>query len=187
MAQTLSDSELVARCRSGDQQAWAELVDRFSRYVYAIAVQAFRLPEADAEDVFQEVFARAYQHLDKLRDDAAVRPWLAQLTRRLCIDRLRAASRERPATEEELELAGSEETLTMLEDALTVHEALAATPEHCREVLDRFFARDESYRTIGEALELPAGTIASRISRCLARLRELLEGRNLPDSPSSPR
>jgi RNA polymerase sigma-70 factor (ECF subfamily) len=187
MAQTLSDSELVARCRSGDQQAWAELVDRFSRYVYAIAVQAFRLPESDAEDVFQEVFARAYQHLDKLRDDAAVRPWLAQLTRRLCIDRLRAASRERPAPEEELELAGSEETLTMLEDALTVHEALAAVPEHCREILDRFFARDESYRTIGDALELPAGTIASRISRCLARMRELLEGRSQPDSPSSPR
>jgi RNA polymerase sigma-70 factor (ECF subfamily) len=187
MAQTLSDSELVARCRAGDQQAWAELVDRFSRYVYAIAVQAFRLPEADAEDVFQEVFARAYQHLDKLRDDAAVRPWLAQLTRRLCIDRLRAASRERPATDEELELAGSEETLTMLEDALTVHEALAAAPEHCREILDRFFARDESYRTIGDALDLPAGTIASRISRCLVRLREFLEGRTEADTPSGSR
>ena len=127
MAQTLSDSELVARCRSGDQQAWAELVDRFSRYVYAISVQAFRLSDADAEDVFQEVFARAYEHLDGLRDDAAVRPWLAQLTRRLCIDRLRATSRERPTADEELDLAGSEETLTMLEDALTVHEALAAT------------------------------------------------------------
>jgi RNA polymerase sigma-70 factor (ECF subfamily) len=187
MAQTLSDSELVARCRSGDQQAWAELVDRFSRYVYAISVQAFRLPEADAEDVFQEVFARAYEHLDGLRDDAAVRPWLGQLTRRLCIDRLRATSRERPTADEELDLAGSEETLAMLEDALTVHEALAATPEHCREILDRFFARDESYRTIGEALDLPAGTIASRISRCLGRLRELLEGRTQPDTPSSSR
>jgi RNA polymerase sigma-70 factor (ECF subfamily) len=185
MAQTLSDSELVARCRSGDQQAWAELVDRFSRYVYAISVQAFRLPDADAEDVFQEVFARAYEHLDKLRDDAAVRPWLAQLTRRLCIDRLRTASRERPTADVELELAGSEETLAILEDALTVHEALAATPEHCREILDRFFARDESYRTIGEALDLPAGTIASRISRCLGRLRELLEGRTEADTPSS--
>src|SRR5213594_4496707 len=94
MAQTLSDSELVARCRSGDQQAWAELVDRFSRYVYAIAVQAFRLPESDAEDVFQEVFARVYERLDTLREDDAVRPWIGQLTRRLCIDRLRAGSRE---------------------------------------------------------------------------------------------
>jgi len=178
MAQALSDSELVARCRAGDQQAWAELVDRFSRYVYAISVQAFRLSDADAEDVFQEVFARAYQHLDGLRDDAAVRPWLAQLTRRLCIDRLRASARERPTADEELELAGSEETLTLLEEALTVHEALAEIPEHCREILDRFFARDESYKTIGDALDLPSGTIASRISRCLARLRELLEGRN---------
>jgi RNA polymerase sigma factor (sigma-70 family) len=178
MPQALTDSELVARCRAGDQQAWAELVDRFSRYVYAISVQAFRLSDADAEDVFQEVFARAYQHLDGLRDDAAVRPWLAQLTRRLCIDRLRASARERPTTDEELELAGSEETLTLLEEALTVHEALAEVPEHCREILDRFFARDESYKTIGEALDLPSGTIASRISRCLARLRELLEGRN---------
>src|SRR6478735_9265994 len=98
MASTLSDAQLVARCRAGDQQAWSELVERFSRYVYAIAVQAFRLPEADAEDVF----ARAYEHLDKLRDDAALKPWLAQLTRRLCIDRLRAGSRERPVAEEEL-------------------------------------------------------------------------------------
>jgi RNA polymerase sigma factor (sigma-70 family) len=185
VASTLSDSQLVARCRAGDQQAWADLVDRFSRYVYAISVQAFRLPESDAEDVFQEVFARAYQHLDGLRDDAAVRPWLGQLTRRLCIDRLRAAARERPVAEEELASTEAEDVLAVLDEALAVHEALAETPEHCREVLDRFFARDESYRTIGEALDLPPGTIASRISRCLARLRELLEGRTEGGSASS--
>ena len=187
MPAAVSDRELVARCRAGDPQAWAELVERFSRYVYAICVQAFRLPEADAEDVFQEVFARAYERLDGLRDDAAVRPWLAQLTRRLCIDRLRANARERPATDEELVGSETEETLDLLEEALVVHEALAETPEHCREILDRFFARDESYRTIGEALNLPAGTIASRISRCLRRLREVLEGRTGEGSASSSR
>ena len=187
MASTLSDSELVSRCRAGDQQAWAELVERFSRYVYAIAVQAFRLPESDAEDVFQEVFARAYQHLDKLRDDAAVRPWLAQLTRRLCIDRLRATAREHPVAEEELGAMEADDTLGLLDEALTVHEALAAAPEHCRDILDRFFARDESYKTIGEALDLPSGTIASRISRCLARLRAHLEGRNDGSEPSGDR
>src|ERR671936_571246 len=104
MASTLSDSQLVARCRAGDQQAWSELVERFSRYVYAIAVQAFRLPEADAEDVFQEVFAR-----------------------------------------------------------------------------------DESYKTIGDALDIPSGTIASRISRCLARLRAHMEGRSEADRASGGR
>jgi RNA polymerase sigma-70 factor (ECF subfamily) len=187
MASTLTDGQLVARCRAGDEHAWQELVERFSRYVYAIATQAFRLPETDAEDVFQEVFARAYQHLDKLRDDSAVRPWIAQLTRRLCIDRLRANARERPAAEEELFLTEADDTVAMLDEALTLHEALAAVPGHCREILDRFFARDESYKTIGEALDLPSGTIASRISRCLARLRAFLEGRTDGAAPSGVR
>ena len=176
MASEPADAALVARCRAGDRTAWNELVERFSRYVYAISVQAFRLSEHDAEDVFQDVFMRAYQNLDRLRDDAAIRPWLAQMTRRLCIDRLRAGAREAPA-DQELEPAEIDETLATLDEALAVHEALAATPGHCREMLDRFFCRDESYRMIGQALGLPAGTIASRISRCLARMRELLEGK----------
>jgi RNA polymerase sigma factor (sigma-70 family) len=187
VASALTDRELVARCRAGDEAAWAELVERFSRYVYAISVQAFRLSQHDAEDVFQDVFARAYQHLDRLRDDAALRPWLAQMTRRLCIDRLRAAAREQPVAEDELVPAGADETLAFLDEALAVHEALAATPQHCHEVLDRFFARDESYSTIGDALDLPPGTIASRISRCLARLRKLLEGRTEPGEASGSR
>jgi len=175
MASQASDAALVARCRAGDQAAWSELVERFSRYVYAIAVQAFRLQYSDAEDVFQEVFARAYQQLGKLRDDAAIKPWLGQLTRRICIDRLRASARETPT--DEVEPGGVDQTLEELDEAFAVHEALRAVPEHCQEVLDRFFCRDESYATIGEALELPAGTIASRISRCLARLKDLLEGK----------
>ena len=84
-----TDAQLVARCRSGDQAAWNELVERFSRYVYAIAVRRSGSRPHDAEDVFQEVFARIYERLDRLRDDAAIRPWIAQLTRRVCIDRLR--------------------------------------------------------------------------------------------------
>jgi len=172
-----TDAQIVARCRSGDHEAWNELVERFSRYVYAIAVQAFNLSGPDAEDVFQEVFARAYQHLNKLRDDEAIRPWLAQLTRRLCIDRLRAASAEQ--LEDEVEIPDVDDAMGRLDESMALHEALATLPESCQEILDRFFARDESYRTIGDALDLPSGTIASRISRCLTKLRSELEGRNL--------
>ena len=85
-----TDAGLVARCRTGDDQAWEELVRRFSRYVLAIAQQGFRMSREDAEDVFQEVFARTYERLGDLRNDDALRPWIAQLTRRLCIDRIRA-------------------------------------------------------------------------------------------------
>ena len=171
-----SDAQLVARCRGGDDDAWRELVQRFSRYVFAIAVQAYRLPPSDAEDVFQEVFARAYENLPKLRDDNAIRPWLAQLTRRLCLDSIRATSRVQP--EESPEPQDVDDTIAKLDEALMIHEALATLSDNCREILDRFFARDESYRNIGDALDLPAGTIASRISRCLVKLRGELEGRN---------
>jgi RNA polymerase sigma-70 factor (ECF subfamily) len=173
----LTDAQLVHRCRAGEAEAWRELVDRFSRYVYAIATQGFRLREHDAEDVFQEVFTRVYDRLESLRDDAAVRPWIAQLTRRLCLDRLAAERREQPA--DELVPADTEAVLADLDEAFAVHEALSRLPDQCREVLDRFFARDESYRTIGDELQLPAGTIASRISRCLAKLRDQLEGRSV--------
>ena len=117
-----------------------------------------------------------------LRDDGAVKPYLAQLTRRLCIDHLREGAREQPLEEP----SGSEqdERLERIDEALAVHEALARLPEHCREILDRFFARDESYHTIAAALVLPAGTIASRISRCLGKLRVELEGRSDLPEPS---
>jgi RNA polymerase sigma factor (sigma-70 family) len=183
----LTDGELVARCRNGDQRAWNELVERFSRYVYAIAVQAFRLSSHDAEDVFQEVFARVYQHLDRLRNDDAVRPWIAQLTRRLCIDRLRSSGREGPAETEDLEPGGYDETLAQLDEAIAVREGMEAVGEACRDILDRFFCRDESYKAIGEALDLPPGTIASRISRCLAKLKAELEGRSGGPAPSGVR
>jgi RNA polymerase sigma factor (sigma-70 family) len=172
-AVTGSDAQLVARCRRGEPGAWDELVERFSRYVFAICTQGFRFAEHDAEDVFQDVFARVFSHLDRLRDDEAFRPWLAQLTRRACIDKLRVSGREVPV--EELEPTELDETLSMLDDALTIHEAMAALSGNCSDILDRFFAQDESYRTIGDALGLPPGTIASRISRCLDKLKGLLE------------
>jgi RNA polymerase sigma factor (sigma-70 family) len=131
------------------------------------------------------VFARVYERLDSLRDDDAVRPWIAQLTRRLCIDRLRTGSREVGTDLEDLADAPAHDVLSELEEAFDVHEALAELPENCRVILDRFFAQDESYRTIGDSLSLPAGTIASRISRCLDKLRMTFEGRNSPPLPSS--
>ena len=167
-----ADAQLVERCLAGDQAAWNELVENYSRYVYAIVSKGFRLQGADAEDAFQEVFLRIYDRLGTLRNPEALRPWIAQLTRRVCLDRLAASGREEPA---EVEATETERTVEELDDAFSVREALAELSEECQEVLDRFFCRDESYRTIGDELGIPSGTIASRISRCLGRLREKFE------------
>ena len=182
-----TDAELVARCRTGDDDAWELLVERFARYVHAILTRAFTLPEHAAEDAFQEVFARAYEQLHRLRDASALRPWLAQLTRRIAIDVLRADARESARDVAEIEHvdAVAEDQLERLEQALSVRAALADLPEHCSEILDRFFARDESYATIGAALEIPQGTIASRISRCLGKLRAKLEHEGRSAAPTA--
>jgi RNA polymerase sigma factor (sigma-70 family) len=178
----LSDAELVRRCREGSAEAWDELVERFSRYVFAICRSGFGLERRDAEDAFQDVLMRVYGRLETLRQDDAVRPWIAQVTRRVCLDRLAAAPKEEPVDEipdERLEGLTEE-----IDEAFEVREALERLGEPCHELLDRFFARDESYRTISDALEIPAGTVASRISRCLGKLRVELEGRK-PASPPS--
>lgn len=169
-ARDLSDAEIAARCREGDEAAWSELVDRYSRYIYAILTQAYRLSHHEAEDVFQKVFSRAFDKLDSLRDDAAIKPWLAQMARRAAIDQHRSSGREVPA--EEILEGQVDREIERLDEALSLQQALDILPDNCREIIDRFFARDESYRMIGEALDIPPGTIASRISRCLGKLKD---------------
>jgi RNA polymerase sigma-70 factor, ECF subfamily len=150
--------------------------------VHAIVARVYRLDARDAEDAFQEVFVRVFERLHTLRDDDALRPWIAQTARNCAIDTLRRSGRE-VAMEDIAEEA--DDGLATLDEALEVQAALDRLSPDCHEILDRFFCRDESYRTIGTELDLPAGTIASRIARCLSRLRDVLEpGRNPPPNPS---
>lgn len=164
------DAALVRGCREGNEEAWTELVTRYPRYVKAIASSI--VPPADVEEVFQEVFARLHRQHGTLRDDSAVRPWIAQVTRRASIDRYRRARREElvDVVPDSVEI---DQRLARIEEAIDVREAMRHLDGRCQEILD--LARDESYSTIADALGIGMGTVASRISRCLARLRAALE------------
>jgi RNA polymerase sigma-70 factor, ECF subfamily len=168
--------DLVARCRRGDPEAWPQFVRRFAPYVHTIAAHGYRLSEQDAQDVFQEVFLRAWTRLDTLRDDAAVQPWLAQLTRRLAIDRLRSRAREavRETVRDDLDdlrHVPTEDPLEALEEALIVREAIDSLPAIHRDIVDRFFVEGQSYATIAAELGVAEGTVSSRICRAVDRLR----------------
>ena len=156
------------------------LVNHYSGYVYAIVGRGFRLSDHDTEDVFQEVFARLFEHLGEIRDDAALRSWIGQTARRAAIDRLRQSGRESPSTSDDglPDLAAEDSNLARLDLALDVRAEVDSLPDHCREVVLRFFIRDESYRTISAEMDIPPGTVASRISRCLTTLREQLGERD---------
>jgi RNA polymerase sigma-70 factor (ECF subfamily) len=169
----------VARCRAGDQAAWRSLIERHASLVNGILRGGFRLEPHDAEDAFQEVFTRLYVSLDTIRDGRAVRGWIAQVARNVALDWLRRRGRETissdPLEARPVDARAFDEPLRRIDEALTVRAALERLPQHQREILDRFFARDESYQTIGDALGIPPGTIASRISRALAALRAEFE------------
>jgi RNA polymerase sigma-70 factor, ECF subfamily len=171
-AYAVLDMGAVARCRRMEPGAWADLVERFSPYVYSIATRAYRLSEHDAEDVFQEVFVRTWQHLDDLRDDASIRPWIGQLTRRLCVDHLRASSRNHARADVQLDLAApADDGFALLDETLTVRQAIARLPVRQQEIIERFFVLGESQATIAAALGIAEGTVASRICRARERLR----------------
>jgi DNA-directed RNA polymerase specialized sigma24 family protein len=157
-----TDGELVQLARGGDTDAWAALVDRYSPYVHAIAVRAFGLPDRDADDVFQEVFRRLYADLGALRGELRVS--VGQAARTLCLAR-------RP--DETLEPSIAVDLLE-IEAAMDVHGALGALEDPGRDALHRFFVRNQSYRTIGEELDLSVTTLPSRIACALDDLCYLL-------------
>jgi peptidoglycan hydrolase-like protein with peptidoglycan-binding domain len=108
---------------------WREFVRRFAPYVHAVAVRAYRLPEAEAEQVFYDVFARTWVGLDELRDDHATRAWITGLTRDLA-----ETAQERRGRDLQPPLRG---LLNELEEALTAGEAVDARLERARRRLNR--------------------------------------------------
>jgi RNA polymerase sigma factor (sigma-70 family) len=181
----LDDGQLLERCRAGDETAWRALVERHARLVNGILRGGFRLSAADSEDGFQEVFTRLYLRLGTVRERDALPAWIAQVTRNVAVDLLRRSGREQP-TEDVADDGAYDEPLRAVLDAMTVREAMVKLPDHQQEILELFFVKDESYRTIGEALGIPPGTVASRISRALAALRMELDGRSADVGTSTP-
>jgi len=165
----------VSRCRAGDREAWAAVVHNHAGLVNGILRGAYRLSAHDAEDAFQEVFTRLYLNLGELREDRALPGWIAQVTRNVAIDTIRLRRREL-AGDDHFEETAYDEPYEQVLEAMSVRQALDRLPDQQREMLERFFVKDQSYRTMAEELSVPAGTIASRISRALAMLRgELME------------
>jgi RNA polymerase sigma-70 factor (ECF subfamily) len=169
---TWTDGDLARGCRTGDAAAWAALVRRFGPYLRTIAVRAYALPRAEADDVAQEVFLRAFEHLPALRDDDALAAWLAQTARRVALRRARAHDRDRLLRRRAAAVAVA--TGPAAEPRVTLLEALLLLPAAQREVLERCFLRQESYRAIADALGVPEGTVASRIARGRRALQQLL-------------
>ena len=170
---SLSDSQLVALCREGDAEAWNEVVERFSRYVYAITQRGFGLraptPRTSSRRSSPGCTNASATCATTRRPATVAGPDHPEAVHRRVAQEL-VGNRSTESLPEPVD----DEWIARLDESLSVHQAMDELPDNCQEVLDRFFCRDESYRVIGDTLDIPAGTIASRISRCLAQMRESL-------------
>lgn len=184
------DSTLVSRCLRGDESAWEELVRLHTRKVYGLCYR-FTGSGNEAQDLTQEVFLRVFRTVKSFRStEGSFATWLARVTRNLLIDHYRRTRQERVTDSIEEQLPMMEESGTTgsvrPDDALAGQEAsqiLRATLQKLspdlREAVILRDLQEMEYREIAEVLQIPEGTVKSRINRGRAELARLLRKQKL--------
>ncbi|MGC1375305.1 MAG: sigma-70 family RNA polymerase sigma factor [Anaerolineales bacterium] len=176
-APVMEDRELIASAQFGDRQAFGELVCRHQKSVVSVIYRMCGDPRL-AEDAAQEAFVRVWQHLNSYKPQYAFRSWLYRIAANAALDALR---RERPSAEiESLPLAdptpGPEQAAETDQRAAKVRQAVARLSEPLRVVLVLREYEELSYHEIAAALEIPLGTVMSRLNTARIQLRRELDG-----------
>jgi RNA polymerase sigma factor (sigma-70 family) len=183
------DAALVARCRQGDAAAWALLVKRYQRLVYAIVTRA-GFDEHGAADVFQVVFSRLVEHLPRLSQPERLQAWIVTTAKREALRARHVGQRTVSLTRaEDDESVGIEETLA--DDAPLAEEALSdlqqlhrlrlgldGLDERCRDLLLMLFSDEDdrlAYDEVARRMNMPVGSLGPTRSRCLGKLRRLVD------------
>jgi RNA polymerase sigma-70 factor, ECF subfamily len=181
--ETASDDEVVLACRDGDERAWDELIDRYAAYIYAVAGRAFGLAGVAAAEVFQDSCIRIYLGLAGYTGRGDFRAWLRAVIRSACLEHVRQTARHPVLEAEPPDEAALENHLDDVEAALDLRAAVQGLGEPCRTTIKLHFFADLTQAEVARRLGSPEGTIAARISRCLRRLRDGMQG-DEPEGPS---
>lgn len=173
---TTQETELVSKAQNGDRNAFSELV---SIHAPGVMNVIYRLcgDVHIAEDAAQEAFIQAWLHLASYRPDSSLRNWLYRIGVNAAIDMLRKQKRILPENMDDLELRdpqpGPERLLFQEEQTALVQKAVLSLPDAARAVLVLREYEGLSYHEIAEALDIPVGTVMSRLSYA----RQLLKSR----------
>jgi RNA polymerase sigma-70 factor (ECF subfamily) len=180
-ARPVDDAELVLRARDGDAAAYERLVERHSAVAFRVAYGLTR-SAADAEEAAQDGFLKAHRALGRFRPGSPWRPWLLRIVANEARNRRRAAGRRTRLELRAAEAAPpgtgappSDSVVLMAERDATLRAALATLAEPDREVLYLRYFLDLPEAEMAAVLDCRPGTVKSRLSRSLARLRTALE------------
>ena len=169
---------LISRARGGDREAFGALVEKYRDNVYRLAYRMCG-NAYDADEAAQEAFVAAWRALPNFRGDAKFSTWLYRLTTNAAIDVMRREKRHKAVGDGEMvDLADDadspQETVERTEQQEAVQKALATLSEEYREVLLLRYMEELDYAEIAEVLQLPSGTVKSRINRAKAALKAAL-------------
>jgi RNA polymerase sigma-70 factor (ECF subfamily) len=178
-----TDEELLALAQAGEEAAFGEFVSRHVASVHRWMARA--VGETDADDMTQDVFLKAYRGLARFRGEAPPRAWLASIADNAVKNRYRSLSRFRrvfapgpaegdPAVDAPEKAAGPEERTQAVESRRFVTEALKLLPTDFRMPVVLRDLEEWSYEEIAVSLNLPVGTVKSRIARGRGQLRAIL-------------
>ncbi len=196
----MTEQELVALAKQGDQNAFAQLVQDNQNKIYSLALRMTGNPE-DGADLAQEAFLKAWRSLPSFQEESSFSTWLYRLTSNLCIDFLRKEKRRKAAVttisldddEEEsppIEVPDHrftpETEVERRELRAAMSRALKVMSEEHRQILILREVEGRSYTEIAELLNLEEGTVKSRIARARISLRNILQkDGNFSPPPSS--
>lgn len=171
---------LVVRAQSGDRSAFDDLIVLFQSRVYGIVMQRLR-NTAEADEVVQEVFLRAFRKLPQLQEADRFGGWLCQIAVRLSINRAvrrPAETSVEPETFDSVEEADASPLSEMLrqENIEQVREGLSQLGRLDRETLWAFYFEGSSLKEMSEQFESPIGTIKRRLHTARGRLRDVISG-----------
>ena len=164
---------LIASCLGGDQTAWEEIVRQHRRKVFNIAYK-FTGRHAEAEDLTQDVFLKIFKSLHTFDRRANFQTWLVSVSRNLCIDHYRSVRKERETIDRDVDAgeltpaAPGQNAYQALEQADRVEllrKAMAELPDSLRKAVVMRDLKELSYQEIADQLNLPEGTVKSRINR----------------------
>jgi RNA polymerase sigma factor (sigma-70 family) len=176
----LEDAELARRAREGDDDAYGDLVKRYGPIAFRVAWLVTR-DRGEAEDAAQEAFVKAYYALPGFRPDLPFRPWLLRIVANEARNRARSGRRRqglalRAAAVSDGDAAPSPETAALaLEEREALVAALNRLEPRDREVIGYRFLLGLSEAETAAVLDVRLGTAKSRLSRAMARLREVLD------------
>ena len=168
-----SEADLVQRCLEGDAAAWDALVRVYWKRVFNIAYK-FVAQFDEAEDLTQEIFVKLFRALATYDRRASFETWLTRVSRNLCIDRYRRRRREEERFTDEVDpdtiqldelVSRPDATLEHRDQVAMVRRALAKLPAAYREAVALRDVHELSYEQIAQRLQLPEGTVKSRINR----------------------